>query len=125
VSAREKLRFKVDENSAAEFVEMLCAAGHDAEHALEETLEGAPDSKIAEAASSENRAIVTLDLDFADIRRFPPRKRSDLIVLRPDSQQRTRLIQVSIACFNRSLRSTLPLDGGSPPSRAFASANTW
>ena len=73
---------------------MLRAAGHDAEHALEESLGGAPDSKLSEVARREGRAVITLDLDFADIRRFPPAKYAGLIVLRPEAQHRTRLIQV-------------------------------
>ena len=94
MNARETLRFKVDENAPAEFVELLRTAGHDAEHALEESLGGAPDATLAEVARKENRAVVTLDLDFADIRRFPPTKYAGLIVLRPAAQHRSRLIRV-------------------------------
>ncbi len=87
-------RFKVDENCPREFAEILSAAGHDAEYALDESLGGKPDSKLAEAALSESHAIVTLDLDFADVRRFPPSEYPGVIVLRPASQSRSRLIQI-------------------------------
>ncbi|MBI5435349.1 MAG: DUF5615 family PIN-like protein [Planctomycetes bacterium] len=75
-------------------MELLRAASLDAEHVLDEALGGASDTKLAEIARREDRAIVTLDLDFADVRRFPPAEYSGVIVLRPDSQSHSRLIHV-------------------------------
>ena len=94
MSAQPGPKFKIDENAPAEFARMLSAAGYDAEHALEEALGGASDHVLAAAAREERRAIVTLDLGFADVRLFPPSEYAGLIVLRLDAPNRTRLIEV-------------------------------
>ena len=56
--------------------------------AQEEGLNGRPDVDIAEACTVERRVLITLDLDFADIRAYPPEKHEGLIVLRAPNQQR-------------------------------------
>ncbi|MDH5540544.1 MAG: DUF5615 family PIN-like protein, partial [Rhizobacter sp.] len=84
--APAKLRFKLDENlpSAAEV--LLREMGHDAETALSERLGGAADSALLDACQAEDRVLVTLDLDFADIRAYPPAEHSGVWVLRPAQQ---------------------------------------
>lgn len=47
---------------------------------------GRSDVDRADVCKAEERAIVTLDLDFADIRAYPPDSYSGLIVLRLDRQ---------------------------------------
>ena len=78
----------------AEFVEMLRSAEHDAQSVLDEGMGGAADARVAEACRAEGRAIVTLDLDFADIRAYPPNEQAGVIVLRVDDQRRQRLLTV-------------------------------
>ena len=65
-------RFKLDENLPREAQALLLKAGCDAHSVHDEKLAGAPDDKIFDACQNENRILVTLDLDFADIRRYPP-----------------------------------------------------
>ncbi len=48
----------------------------------DEHLGGATGSQVAQVCQVEGRALITLDLDFADIRAFPPKDYSGLIVLR-------------------------------------------
>ncbi len=88
------MRFKIDENLPVEFVEMLRGAQHDAKSVLDEGLGGAPDARVAEACRAERRAIVTLDLDFADIRAYPPQEQAGVIVLRVEDQRKRRLLTV-------------------------------
>jgi predicted nuclease of predicted toxin-antitoxin system len=47
---------------------------------------GTPDSRLAEVCRGEDRILVTLDLDFANIRSYPPATYPGLIVLRPANQ---------------------------------------
>jgi len=94
VSATRAIRFKIDENCPAEFVELLRAAAYDADHVLDEHLGGSADPEIAAVLRRERRALLTLDLDFADVRRFPPSEHAGLIVLRPERQHRSRLVQI-------------------------------
>ncbi len=75
-------KFKVDENLPQAVAEILREAGFDAETVLNEGLGGAPDVSIASVCLEEGRALVTLDLDFSDIRTYPPEKYPGIIVLR-------------------------------------------
>ena len=50
------MRFKVDQNLPAEVADALRTAGHNAETVYEESLAGAPDPQVAEAARAEERA---------------------------------------------------------------------
>ena len=76
------LKFKFDENMPREAAELFRNAGHDALTVLDQSLGGQPDSNIASVCLHENRALVTLDLDFADIRAYPPSSYSGIVVLR-------------------------------------------
>jgi predicted nuclease of predicted toxin-antitoxin system len=76
------LRFKVDENMPAEAAALLAGAGHDALTVPQQKLGGQSDPNIAAVCQQEGRVIVTLDLDFADIRTYPPADYPGIIVLR-------------------------------------------
>ena len=77
-----KLRFKLDENLDPRWREPLEEAGHDVSTALEQSLLGVGDHAIAETCRAEQRTLVTLDVDFAQILDFPPREYAGLIVMR-------------------------------------------
>ena len=66
------MRFKVDENLPIEIAKLLRDAGHDALTVQEQRLGGGSDPDIAAVCKEENRALVTLDVDFGDIRSYPP-----------------------------------------------------
>jgi predicted nuclease of predicted toxin-antitoxin system len=66
------MQFKIDENLHAEIAVLFSARGHDATTVYDQGLRGADDARIAQCCRDEQRAIVTLDLDFADIRHYPP-----------------------------------------------------
>ena len=66
--------FKVDENLPQEVAEILRQAGHDATTVLEQGLGGAADSALEEVFRKEQRALVTLDNGFADIRAYREQK---------------------------------------------------
>lgn len=68
------MRLKLDENLPAEAVELLSRSGHDVSSVLLQSLGGAKDAQIAGICRSEARVLLTLDLDFADIRTYPPRE---------------------------------------------------
>lgn len=86
------MRFKVDENLPVEAAELLRAAGHDSLTVLDQEMGGRADRNVADAIRDEKRALVTLDLDFADIRAFPPDRYSGLIVLRLSMQDKPRIL---------------------------------
>jgi predicted nuclease of predicted toxin-antitoxin system len=77
------MKFKIDENLPVEVVFALSDHGHDAISVVDQNLAGAVDSVVANVCRSEQRAVVTLDMDFADVRTYLPEEYSGLIVLRP------------------------------------------
>ena len=75
------MRFKLDENLSPTLASGFISAGHEAHSALEQALGGAADPRILEVCQLEGRALVTLDLDFANIQRYPPGRYSGIMVL--------------------------------------------
>ena len=85
------MKFKTDENLPREVVDLLTQHGHDAVSVHDQSLAGHPDDDIASVCRAEERAIVTLDLDFSDIRIFPPRDYFGILILRPDAPSIPRI----------------------------------
>jgi predicted nuclease of predicted toxin-antitoxin system len=79
-------RFKLDGNLPREACALLAGAGHDARRVHDERLVGHPDSTILDICLNEHRVLVTLDLDFADVRQYPPSTHRGIWVLRPEAQ---------------------------------------
>jgi predicted nuclease of predicted toxin-antitoxin system len=88
------LKFKVDENMPIEVAELFARAGHDALTVGDQRMAGQPDSNVATVCQRESRAVVTLDLDFADIRAFPPGDYAGIIVLRLARLDKLRVLSV-------------------------------
>lgn len=88
------LSFKIDENLPIELASMLSARGHDAVTVNDQRMGGRPDPNIADLCRIEQRALISLDLDFADIRSYPPEKHPGLIVLRLGSQNKNHILAV-------------------------------
>jgi predicted nuclease of predicted toxin-antitoxin system len=61
------MRFLADMGVAWRIVEWLRAAGHDAIHLREEGLQRMPNGEIFKKTASEERVILTFDLDFGEI----------------------------------------------------------
>jgi predicted nuclease of predicted toxin-antitoxin system len=88
------MRFKVDENMHDEIAEALRSRGHDALTVHDQQMRGNPDSRLGEVCRAEGRAIVSLALDFADVRDYPPRDFPALIVLRVANQSRPYVLRI-------------------------------
>mgnify|MGYP001609106253 CR=1 FL=1 len=82
------MRFKLDENIHPEVAELLRQHGHDALTVWDQSMRGRPDADLAKVCQNEGRVLVTLDLDFADIRAYPPAQYLGLMVLRLHRQDR-------------------------------------
>jgi len=103
------MRFKIDENLHEDVAELLRTHGHDAQTVFDEGLRGHADPEIAAAALREGRVLVTLDLDFGNIREYPPERYRGLIVLRVVDQSRrhvARVMERVVAALDSA-----PLDG--------------
>ena len=101
------MQFKMDENLPVELASMFREAGHDAVTILDQNLAGARDSDIASVCVREGRAIVTLDMDSADIRTYPPDTYPGLIVFRPSTQSRDHVLRIGSRLLNVLTGTTL------------------
>lgn len=88
------MRLKLDENVPLEAADALRASGHDVDTALDEGLGGARDPAVLAASVAERRALVSLDLDFANIVAYPPAASAGLIVLRPARQTVRSVVRI-------------------------------
>jgi predicted nuclease of predicted toxin-antitoxin system len=104
------MRIKLDENIADSAAVRLTALGHDFHTVVEEGLTGRTDSEIWIAAQTEERFLITQDLDFSDERRFAAGSHAGVLLVRlPDAEQ----WRISDYIGAGSLRPTqVPGDGG-------------
>ena len=88
------MRFKLDENLPLQLKGLFTESGHDAVTVLDEGMGGATDSDVASVCLMEDRVLVTQDIDFADIRMYPPGEYPGIVVFRLPSQARDDLLKV-------------------------------
>jgi predicted nuclease of predicted toxin-antitoxin system len=86
------MKIKLDENVTCGVVPALKKFGHDVQTTIEEGLTGKPDSEIWSAAQSEQRFLITQDMDFSDARKYAPGKRHGILLLRLHSPNQTEII---------------------------------
>lgn len=89
-----QMLFKIDENLPVEIADMLVKAGHDAKTVNEQQMTGVKDLVLSEACRREQRVLITLDMDFADIKAYPPDEMSGIIVLRVRSHSKKYIMEV-------------------------------
>lgn len=85
-------RFKIDENLHPDVASFMREQGHNVLTVWDEGLRGTSDANLSHACRTEDRVLITLDLDFADIRTYPPQEHPGLIVLRLKSQDRRHVL---------------------------------
>lgn len=59
----------------------------------DEGLNGNPDSIIFNVCTQERMVLITLDLDFSDIRTYPPNTHFGIIIFRLNNQSKLKIIQ--------------------------------
>ena len=77
------MKFKLDENLGSRTAGLIAEAGHDVETVAQENLSGTHDGRLLQICIAEGRCLISLDLDFADVLRFPPRNTAGIAALRP------------------------------------------
>lgn len=75
-------RLLVDEALPRSLASHLREAGHEAEHVLDLGLRGQPDERVFSEAQRREAVLITADLDFTDIRRFPPSRHRGVVLVR-------------------------------------------
>ena len=91
------MRFKLDENLPIQFKRLFAESGHDAATVIDEGIGGVTDAELTSVCLAEERVLVTQDLDFTDIRTYPPTEYPGIIVFRLGTQARDDILQVAAA----------------------------
>lgn len=97
------MKFKLGENFGTRAQHLFRDAGHDVQTVRNEGFKGCSDYYLYELCCTEQRCLVTLDLDFSDITRFPPDKAGGIVVLRVPRNPSLPLLEQLIRQFLQSL----------------------
>ena len=76
------MKVKLDENLGTAGAEFLTTAGFDIVTVIQQQLTSAPDENVARVCAAEDRCLVTLDKDFSDPLRYPPKDCAGIVVVR-------------------------------------------
>jgi len=76
------MRFKLDENFGTRTQQLFQARGYDVETIRSQGLQGCSDQHLYEVCCAEHRCLVTLDLDFSYVTRFPPSRTDGIVIIR-------------------------------------------
>ena len=76
------MKFKLDENLGSRTAGIIAESGHDVETIAQEKLSGTSGERLYDICIAEGRCLISLDLDFAGVVRFPPRNTPGVAVLR-------------------------------------------
>ena len=80
------MKFKLDENISPSLATLFVTAGHDMHSVAQEALGGASDLRVIDVCRQEQRALITLDLDFSNIVAYPRGQYPGIVVLRLGGQ---------------------------------------
>ena len=85
---------KLDENLSRTHAEFLRSRGYEADRVHDQGLSGASDDAVWQRVNAERRFLITLDLDFSDVRRFPPGSHPGILLIRPRSNSRAAVLEI-------------------------------
>lgn len=88
---------------------MLRQAGHDALTLHDQNMVGASDQQVAAVCREEERALVTFDLDFSDLRTYQPANYSGIVIFKARTQAKSAILKL-VTRFLQLLE-TQPLQG--------------
>lgn len=97
------MKIKLDENLGARGQQLLAAAGHDVCTVPAQALTAAEDRHLIEVCRREGRALVTLDVDFANPLAYPPADYPGIAVIRIPKRATAADLQAGLATLARAL----------------------
>ncbi len=93
------MRFKLDENLGTRTRRIFQNAGHEVATVQEEGLQGTSDEHLYEICCAEERCLVTLDLGFAEVTRFPPDQAAGIVIIRVPRNPSLALLEKLVRQF--------------------------
>ena len=87
---------KIDEHLHLEIKDLLAQHRHEPVTVAEQGMAGSIDPDVAQVCRKEGRALLTLDLDFSDIRAYPPEDYHGIVVFRAAIQSISTLVRLTI-----------------------------
>lgn len=90
-------RFLIDEDLPHLLASFPVEKGHGSDHVRDLSLRGSPDSRIYEVAQQRQAVLVTGDIDFGNLLRFPLGAHFGIVVIQFPSVMRTRELAGQIA----------------------------
>lgn len=103
------MKFKLDENFGTRTQRLFRTQGHDVMTVRDQQLQGSSDHRLYEVCRAEQRCLVTFDLDFSDVLRYPPQKAHGLVVIRVPHNPTLPLLEQLIRQFLNTLE-TMSVD---------------
>src|SRR5437588_11472276 len=86
---------KIDEHLHLEIKDLLAQHRHEPVTVAEQGMAGSIDPDVAQVCRKEGRALLTLDLDFSDIRAYPPEDYHGIVVFRAAIQSISTLVRLT------------------------------
>jgi len=79
------LKLKLDENLSRHLSAEITTLGHEVATAADQGLLGRSDREVSAAAKAAGELLFTLDLEFGDLRKYPPGSHPGILLFRPRS----------------------------------------
>lgn len=79
------MKIKLDENISRHLKIVVNQKGHEVITVEDEGLLGKPDVEVGAVAKNEGRMLFTLDVEFSNLRKFPPGSHPGIVLFRPQS----------------------------------------
>jgi predicted nuclease of predicted toxin-antitoxin system len=103
------MKFKLDENIGTRTQQLFRSQGHDVMTVRDQQLQGCADQRLYDVCCIEQRCLVTLDLDFSDVLRFPPQQAHGIVVIRVPHNPTLPMLEQLVRQFLNSLEA-MPID---------------
>lgn len=103
------MKFKLDENFGTRTLQLFKTREHDVLTVRDQNLQGCADQRLSEVCRDEQRCLVTLDLDFSDVLRFPPQLSHGIVVIRVPHNPTLELLEQLVRQFLNAL-AIMPID---------------
>jgi len=88
------VKFLLDQNISPRVTRYLAEQGHDVHDTRGLRMYSASDDQLWDLAVSEERFFITFDLDFSDLRKYPPSQNCGTIVFRTRSTTSATVIRL-------------------------------